>query len=105
MGVEEMEGRNDDKRAFCKAVCSGNVEEARSMLSKDSGLAMREIKKGVLPVHMAATCGHHKMLRFLLDQIKLDDLHPKQRDHLFLTTLKNSMHGNEKQLFFFLESL
>ena len=63
-------------RGFLLAVSSGNVEGAETELKKfpDKGLTEIKMKNGMLPIHIAASCGQWEMLQRLLDKTGLDDL-------------------------------
>ena len=68
----------DDRRAFCEAVCSGNVGKAKSMLGEKPGLARINLPNGLLPIHMAASWGHRQML-MLLFWTRFDNPTPRQK--------------------------
>ena len=100
MRTEDIEVLHDEKnRDFLLAVSSGNIGEAESMLQENPSLAKVRIPNGMVPIHIAASCGQRIMVQRLFHQPGLDDLEWKQKVQLFFITIKKDMYGNEIHLF------
>ncbi|XP_027329359.1 ankyrin repeat-containing protein ITN1-like [Abrus precatorius] len=84
---------SDGNTAFCMAAISGNGEDFQIMIEKNENLPLIPGHDGLLPVHLAALTGHHKIVQFLSSQNLLHKMASKDIEWLFFMTISSSMFG------------
>ncbi|KAH6758244.1 hypothetical protein C2S51_018479 [Perilla frutescens var. frutescens] len=77
--------------ACCYAAVSGAVEIARVMIEKNPNLATAHDENNVTPLHKAAMCGKKKMVSYLLESTKIENLSNEEWFDLLLVTIRERM--------------
>ncbi|XP_027367768.1 uncharacterized protein LOC113873709 [Abrus precatorius] len=62
----------DGNTPFCMAAISGNVEIATILLEKNPNLVWSRGHKDMLPIHLASSAGHPRMVEFLFQNTRQD---------------------------------
>ena len=106
MSPQEFKVLNaSEKKKFYVAVSSGDGEKVRTMLEEKPDLVEIKLPNGILPIHMAASCGHHQVVMHLYSFLKhkVDGILTEEEEvKLFFMTLENDMFGKATHLSFFL---
>ncbi|KAH6785399.1 hypothetical protein C2S51_037854, partial [Perilla frutescens var. frutescens] len=77
--------------ACCYAVVSGVVEIARVMIEKNPNLTTAHDENNVTPLHKAALYGKKKMVSYLLESTKTENLSNEEWFDLLLVTIRQKM--------------
>ena len=103
MSPEEFKVFITDKNSdFYEAVSSGNVKKVETKLKENADLAKIKLPNGMLPIHMAASCGHGQVVMLLYRHAENNVVLTKeQKMELFFTAIKNNIFGKATRLSFF----
>ena len=94
--MQDMEiVKADGNAAFCMAAISGNVEIATILLCKNPRLAWIRGHEDMLPIHLASSVGHPRMVKFLFKRTR-EDMHIisfQDIVRLFFLALTNNIYS------------
>ena len=99
MSTKDLEIKNSDgNTAFCIAAISGNDDLFQTMVEKNKNLPLVSGHDGMLPVHLAALTGRHKIVQDLSSENLLEKMatNPKDIERLFFMTISSAMYGKNK---------
>ena len=95
-----------ENKGFYIAISSGDLKKVKTMLQGKPDLAGTKLPNGMLPIQMAASWGHGKVVMHLYNSpdSKVNQLSEEQKIELFFTALTNNIIGKATHLssFFFL---
>ncbi|XP_031125217.1 uncharacterized protein LOC116027652 [Ipomoea triloba] len=100
LNPEDMELKNDRGcTAFCYAVVSGVVANAKVMIIKNRNLSTIRAYDDMIPIHQAALLGHKEMVSFLCTVTPFQELIYQERIELLEATIRNDMYDEALNFF------
>lgn len=90
----DLEIRNaDGNTAFGMAVITGNNDVLETMMEKNENLPVIPGQDGMLPVHLAALFGYHKIAQDLSSKMLHQNLDFNHIQRLFFMAINSSLYG------------